>query len=350
MKVTAKMIAEQLGMSTATVDRVLNNRKGVSEKTVRKVRAKAKELGYRPNRAAKFLSTQRLIHIAFILPVVPDYFWGELDKEIKKAAYMYEDFGFNIEVHRIHTIPNNEQVQYLEKLIEKGKYDAFAIAPHDAGPFEELINQAIEANIPVFTVNTDVPNSKRIAYVGSNYFDAGYLAAELIYLFKENLTSVILIRDLEDTFQMKHKERGFLAFFQDHDLDVEIQTLYFSQSAYTNSQHIKEVMEKEADTLKRTDAIYVASGILGEIKNYWSWSTKHIIIGHDINQAIYDSMKKGVVTATICQDPMAQATITLQKVTDYMLEEQSGQVDDHIVKLEIATKANAKYYLDTANK
>lgn len=32
MKVTAKMIAEQLGMSTATVDRVLNNRKGVSEK------------------------------------------------------------------------------------------------------------------------------------------------------------------------------------------------------------------------------------------------------------------------------------------------------------------------------
>ncbi len=55
------------------------------KKTVRKVRAKAKELGYRPNRAAKFLSTQRLIHIAFILPVVPDYFWGELDKEIKKS-------------------------------------------------------------------------------------------------------------------------------------------------------------------------------------------------------------------------------------------------------------------------
>ncbi|WP_163536434.1 LacI family DNA-binding transcriptional regulator [Gracilibacillus sp. YIM 98692] len=350
MKVTAKMIAEELGMSTATVDRVLNNRKGVSDKTIQKVRDKAKELGYRPNRAAKFMSTQRLIHVAFILPVVPDYFWRELDKEIKKASYMYEDFGFHIEVHRVHTIPENEQLLYLENLIQEGKYDAIAIAPHDADPFVDLINQAVEADIPVFTVNTDVPNSNRIAYVGSNYFDAGYLAAELISLFKENLRSITLIRDSEDTYQMTHKERGFFAYFKEHNLDVEIQTLYFSQSAYTDRRHIKEVMEKETEQLKKTDAVYVASGILGEIENYWSsWSKKHIIIGHDINQEIYHAMKQGVVTATICQDPMAQATITLQKVTDYMLGDQKKKVKDHIVKLEIATPSNAKYYLDSSD-
>jgi LacI family transcriptional regulator len=46
MKITAKIIAEQLGLSAAAVDRVLNNRGGVSEKTLKKV----KELGYKPNK------------------------------------------------------------------------------------------------------------------------------------------------------------------------------------------------------------------------------------------------------------------------------------------------------------
>ena len=71
MKVTAKMIAKELGISTATVDRVLNNRSGVSEKTIRKVKEKAAELGYRPNAAAKYLATQKSIDVAFILTVIP---------------------------------------------------------------------------------------------------------------------------------------------------------------------------------------------------------------------------------------------------------------------------------------
>ncbi len=86
MRVTAKMIAEELGLSIATVDRVLNNRKGVSIKTVEKVKSKAQELGYKPNRAAKFLATQKVTNIAFILPVFPNYFWDLLDHEIKEGA------------------------------------------------------------------------------------------------------------------------------------------------------------------------------------------------------------------------------------------------------------------------
>ncbi|RSL31430.1 LacI family DNA-binding transcriptional regulator [Salibacterium salarium] len=44
MKITAKMIADELGISTATVDRVLNNRNGVSRKMSFKVKEKAKEI------------------------------------------------------------------------------------------------------------------------------------------------------------------------------------------------------------------------------------------------------------------------------------------------------------------
>lgn len=345
-KVTAKKIAEELGISTATVDRVLNNRKGVSRKTVIRVQKKAEELGYRRNRAAKYMSTQKNHRIAFVLPVFPNYFWDELAKEIRKAASLYEEFGIFIEIQRVHTFPDNEQVQHMHHLIEQGNLDAIVIAPHDAKPFEDVINKADDLNIPVFTVNTDVPNSKRVAYVGSDYFDAGYIAAELVTLFKENIKKVSVLRDSEDTYQMQNKQRGFLRYFQENELNMEINTITFNNSAYITQSRIEKMMKKYANELEDSDAVYVASGILGEIEKYWNNnSKKQVVIGHDLNEKIYNAMNHGIVTATICQDPMAQATITLQKVTDYLLENKIEETTNHIVKLEIVTKANSKYYL-----
>lgn len=46
MRITAKQIAQELGISTATVSMVLNNKPGISEKTKTLVLDKAQELGY----------------------------------------------------------------------------------------------------------------------------------------------------------------------------------------------------------------------------------------------------------------------------------------------------------------
>ncbi|SFL47131.1 LacI family transcriptional regulator [Gracilibacillus orientalis] len=346
MKVTAKMIAEELGISTATVDRVLNNRKGVSEKNIHIVKQKAKELGYQPNRAAKFLSTQKVVRVAFILPVFPDYFWNELEMEIKEAASLYADFGFQTDVHRIHTIPQNDQLDYMEELIEQDKYQAFVIAPHDAKPTESVINKAMDKNIPVFTINTDVPDSQRIAYVGSDYYDAGYLAGELIYLFQKDLSNMVLIREKENTFQMQQKENGFLDFFKEKRMENKVQIVKYNKSAYIQKEQVGELLHDHKELFNQSEAVYVAGGIIDELQKYWFFSKKtHIIIGHDINQTIYNAINKGVITATICQDPMAQAAITLKKLTKYFLDENVTELDNHIVKLEIVTRANAKYYL-----
>ncbi|SDX96133.1 LacI family transcriptional regulator [Evansella caseinilytica] len=346
MKVTAKMIAEELGISTATVDRVLNHRKGVSEKTIHKVKQKAKELGYQPNRAAKFLSTQKIVNIAFILPVFPDYFWNELEMEIKEAASLYADFGFQTDVHRVHTIPQNDELEYMDKLIDQGNYQAIVIAPHDAKPTEEVINKAMDKNIPVFTINTDVPDSQRIAYVGSDYYDAGYLAGELIYLFQKDVSNMVLIRERENTYQMQQKEKGFIQFFKEKNIENKVHIIKYDKSAYIEKEQIGELLHNHKELFNQSEAVYVAGGILDELQKYWFFSTRtHIIIGHDINQTIYHALNKGVITATICQDPMAQAAITLKKLTNYFLDENVSELDDHIVKLEIVTRANAKYFL-----
>jgi DNA-binding LacI/PurR family transcriptional regulator len=54
---TIKEISEKVGVSIATVSKVLNGQSGVSTKTQKKVQAVAKELNYRPNLNARHLKT-----------------------------------------------------------------------------------------------------------------------------------------------------------------------------------------------------------------------------------------------------------------------------------------------------
>ena len=58
-EVTIKDIAEQTGVSYATVSRTLNHLSGVSPTTRDKVLAAAEEMGYRPNIHARSLKTNK---------------------------------------------------------------------------------------------------------------------------------------------------------------------------------------------------------------------------------------------------------------------------------------------------
>ena len=56
-RVTIKDIAEELGVSTATVSNVIHGKtKKISQKTVAKVQEKIEEMGYLPNMAAVLLA------------------------------------------------------------------------------------------------------------------------------------------------------------------------------------------------------------------------------------------------------------------------------------------------------
>ncbi|MFJ5624232.1 LacI family DNA-binding transcriptional regulator [Peribacillus loiseleuriae] len=345
MKVTAKMIAEELGISTATVDRVLNNRKGVSGKTIKRVKEKAAELGYKPNTAAKFLATQKRTEIAFILPVVPEYFWDEIEAEVKKAAKVYEDFGFSVYVHRVDTCKKDTQINYIKKIIDKNPYDALVISPHDAEPYINVINEGVNKGIPIFTLNNDVPQSKRISYVGGDYYHAGFLAAELICLFSKKLNDIVIIKEDEDFYQMTNKEKGFRDYFYNNDIDVNIHVLSIPSTAVKSK--LSEEWKKR--TLYSADAIYVANGILGNVAEFLfhNYDEGHkILIGHDMSEKVYKFLNNNVIKSVICQDPSSQAMITVKNVFEYLVLGERNEKSETIIKLEIVTKANSKYYIN----
>ena len=68
-------IAERLGVSIGTVDRALNGRPEINALTRARVLEAAREMGYRPNLAARFLSSEKRLRIAVNFPRELASFW-----------------------------------------------------------------------------------------------------------------------------------------------------------------------------------------------------------------------------------------------------------------------------------
>lgn len=109
--VTIKDIGKAVGMSHATVSRALNDSSLVSEATRQLVQKVAREMGYRPDNAARTLRGSTSNLIGFVLPDIRNNFYSRIAEIVSKFA---SDRGFQL----ILSITDDDPVREERHLIE----------------------------------------------------------------------------------------------------------------------------------------------------------------------------------------------------------------------------------------
>jgi LacI family transcriptional regulator len=205
MRPTVHDIAEKAGVSLATVDRVLNNRAGVREKTRQHVEAVIAQIGYIRDVAAANLAKKRHYQFEFLIPDNDNSFMVQLRALIAEAtgALMPERIG--VTLRRIPAFDPDALAVEIDACVARS-VDGIAIVAVDDDRVRQAAGNADAVGIPVVTIVSDLPESGRIHYAGIDNVAAGRTAAALLGRFmggREGAVGVIagslMVRD--------HRER-----------------------------------------------------------------------------------------------------------------------------------------------
>lgn len=166
-------IAQQSGLSEATVDRVLNDRPGVREATRAEVMHAIEDL-------EKQRSQLRLNGRRFLLDVVmqtprrfSDAFRGAVEAELPA-------FAPAMLRARFHLWESGSTEQMVETLARIKGSHGVVLKAQDEPEVAAAVDGLAATGVPVVTYTTDIPTSRRCAYVGIDNHGAGVTAAYLM--------------------------------------------------------------------------------------------------------------------------------------------------------------------------
>ena len=213
-------VARLSGVSTATVDRVLNQRPGVRAVTVQRVLKAANELGYLVEGAlpAQALKPWRL---AFLLPAGTNRFLAMLGRLIGASQDQLASFNMRARVDHIESFKPELLAQELRRVGRDVDGIAFMAIEHPA--VREAVDVLAERGVPALTLISDVANSRRVGYVGLDNRSAGRTAGYLIARFiGARSAKVAMIAGSLSYRAHEEREMGFLHFFEELFPQIEV--------------------------------------------------------------------------------------------------------------------------------
>ena len=200
-----KEIALQSGLSTATVDRVLNNRPHVSPQTRRRVEDAISEL----TRQESQLAARGRRFFVDIVCEAPVRFSREIRRASEAVLSGFRPAALRPRFTCAETMTEQDCASILDRIRRRGS-QGVCLKARDTEGVREAIDRLSSRNIPVVTVFTDIPGSRRLAYSGLDNIKAGQTAAYLMRKLLKEGGARILTTLSQHAFQ--GEEDRFRAF------------------------------------------------------------------------------------------------------------------------------------------
>lgn len=248
-KTSLKDIATQLGVSTALVSYVLNNKFSgrINVDTAKKIKELAQSLNYRPNHVAKSLKKDKTFTIGLIIADISNLFYSSVTRFIEDESRK----------HKYHVIfgsadENAERFRALIDVFVSRQVDGIILAaPAGAESDLEILHAQ---RIPFVLIDRFFPALQHISSVMLNNYKA---SAEVVeHLFERGYRHPVMITLATDLFHLKERSKGFRETAKhllklDEPPVIEVN----EECMHEDIQGILSTMLKEKDV----DALYLST-------------------------------------------------------------------------------------------
>ena len=342
MAVTSQQIAELAGISRGTVDRALHNRGRVNPEVAARIHKIAAELGYKPNIIGQALvRTKRDFMLGVILQSAETPTMQIIAAGVRQTAAALRGSGVELDLREISGLDVGKVLEEIDGLVGRGMR-GLAIAPSNAPELTERINELAEKGIPVVTLNSDLPASRRLCFIGMDNYRAGQTAAYLMrQLLSDGGRVFPLAGHLNNTAHNSRLNGFFDALRAVGASELEI--LPF-QPCFDRDDYAYEITQHVLRESPGLSGIYVASngqqGVCTAIAEL-GLTGKVRVIAYDLNAPNMKLLQEGSLSFAIDQEPFEQGRRPLQILYDYLLYDKKPEKQLLYTDILIRTKYNS---------
>lgn len=342
MRVTIRSIAEKAQVSRGTVDKVLNDRVGVSPEVRDHVKKIAEEFGYKPNLAGKALAFQKApLKIGVIILNINDYVFKEIEQGVKAAYQELKDFGISVETCIMESQDAEEQLRCI-RVLRKKNVSAIALSPLDEQVIKDELEKLAKEKIKVVMFNTYLDDVEKLCFIGQDTKKSGRAAAHLMKKMLPHGGNVLIISGVEKLKAVNDRVLGFEEVIESEFPKLKvIEVVKNVIDDVYSFEKTKEILSKANSAI---NAIYITAGGIGGVGKAILELDRHdikLVCFDEVPETI-ELIKKNVIDFTITQDPFMQGYLPIKVIFEYYFQKKVPANENIYTDIEIRITENIK--------
>jgi len=205
--------------------------------------------------------------------------------------------------------PKAEKEAFAAALAKKPT--GILISAADTTLLKDSIDGAIAAGIPVLTVDSDAPDSKRLFFIGTNNYQAGVTGGQRLAAELKGKGNVVVF-SIPGQANVAERLKGYRDALESHPqikIDRVVDIAGDPRVAFDTTT---QIVGKEKD---KVDAFVCLEALAGkEVANVLASNkiSGKVVIAMDTDPDTLDWVRKGVIAATISQKPYTMTYFGLQ--------------------------------------
>jgi ribose transport system substrate-binding protein len=251
-------------------------------------------------------------------------YWQEAAEGLQAAA---RDLGVKAEMAGPETYdPKAEKQELLNVIHRKITPAGVLVSAADPELMREAIDSVAAAGIPVITIDSDSPKSKRLTFIGTNNYEAGQMSGEL--LAKElNGKGTVVVYSIPGQGNLDERFEGWKRVMARNPGIKLLQVMNMAgdpTKAFDGTQSLVEKGKTPPDAfvcLEALSCIEVANVLdRAGIRN-------KTVIAMDTQEGTLNWMRQGMIRATIAQKPFTMAYFGTRVLDDFHHNKPAGDAN-----------------------
>ncbi|MBV4366689.1 LacI family DNA-binding transcriptional regulator [Erwinia sp. BNK-24-b] len=303
-KLTLQMLAELAGVGVATVDRVLNDRGGVSPATTRKVLQAAREAGLKRLLPEEYRQPWQ---IEVFLSGNPSFFFDTLASDFSTVA---SQLGYQrLTLHRTY-IAESQPERLAQRMMDACENrDGLIVFGHDYPAIHDALACCRAKGVPVITLATDIPQAQRLCHVGIDQYQAGRTAGLLMSKSLHDAGEVIMLSGRIDYRAHRQRIEGFRQAMAQRAPQIQLKEVL---SGHDRREVIRVLFEQALRKTQNVVGIYNTGVGNSEIKALLQrHNLRSTVITHELYSVTRQMLQADMVSYTLDQNAPAHARLAL---------------------------------------